>query len=99
MGIIGRVIGKGSCWVLDNDFKTHLNIKKMRESDFNYNNACKVIINDGSIKCIWFENCQAQEIDEDNSLSLSDGECALIEFTNGKKMLITNSEWCSLNWV
>lgn len=71
----------------------------MTESDFNYEGAYKLEINDGSINCIWFENCLYKELDKNKSLYLTDGHDCLIEFSNGKKMVITNSEWCSLNWM
>ena len=71
----------------------------MDESEFNYVNASKIEINDGSINCIWLECSIQKEINSDNALDLTDGYNALIEFSNGKKMIITNSEWCSLNWI
>ena len=67
--------------------------------DFNYKSASKIEINDGCVKCIWLENSNKFKLDSDNSVMLSDSSNALIEFENGKKMIITNSEWCSLNWV
>lgn len=69
------------------------------ETDFNYHEASKIELNDGSINCIWLESSNTNELDIDNSVSLADGGYALIEFSNGKKMIITNSEWCSLNWL
>jgi len=68
------------------------------EEDFNYNGSSKVEINDGCINCIWLENSNTKDLDNDKSVRLTDGHNALIEFSNGKKMIITNSEWCSLNW-
>ncbi len=69
------------------------------EEDFNYYGASKVEINDGCIKYVWLEDSDVTERDADNSLSLTDGSNALIEFANGKKMIVTNSEWGSLNWL
>lgn len=69
------------------------------ETDFNYNGASKIEVNDGSINCIWLEMSNITELDNENSIYLTDGGFALIEFSNGKKMIITNSEWCSLNWI
>lgn len=71
----------------------------MEEDDFNYSRASKVEVNDGCIKCIWLEDSEITEFDSRNAVRLTDEGFALLEFENGKKMLITNSEWCSLNWI
>lgn len=68
------------------------------EEDFIYYGASKIKINDGCIICIWLEDSKIRNLDNENSVNLTDGRNALIEFSNGKKMIINNSEWCSLNW-
>ena len=72
---------------------------KTLEEDFNYKAASKIEKNDGCVKCIWFEHSEITKFDDGGCAMLSDGENALIEFENGKRMIITNSEWCSLNWI
>lgn len=67
--------------------------------DFNYKASSKIEINDGCVKCIWLEYSKINKFDNEGCAVLSDGYNALIEFENGKKMIITNSEWCSLNWL
>ncbi|HUW07836.1 MAG TPA: hypothetical protein VMW01_16440 [Williamwhitmania sp.] len=69
------------------------------KEDFNYTRAAKIDVSDGCVKCIWLERSKETEFDNENSVRLTDGENALIEFENGKKMIITNSEWASLNWL
>lgn len=69
------------------------------EDNFDYSKAYKVEINDGSINCIWFEEGGLQNMSEPMELWLTDGHDALIEFSNGKKMIISNSEWCCLMWL
>ena len=64
--------------------------------NFDYTLASKVEINDGCIKCIWVENADKIGFDSDGELVFSLGYGAVIEFQNGKKMLITNSEWGSI---
>ena len=73
--------------------------KITEKEDFSYNGASKVEINDGCIRCVWLECSKDTTLDEDDSLILSTGCSALIEFENGKKMIVTNSEWASLNWL
>lgn len=63
---------------------------------FCFTNASRVDINDGSIKCIWLEDSKTTKLDKDNGLQLQTGRGALIELSNGKKIIITNSEWCDL---
>lgn len=74
-------------------------MNKITESYFNFNSASKIEINDGCIKCIWLEYSNTTEFDNNKCVMLSDGNNAVIEFENGKKMLITNSEWSSLYWL
>jgi hypothetical protein len=79
----------------------------MTESDFDYENALNFEINDGCIKCIWFEECSDLERLEREYKNITEyGFCinfpglnALIEFTNGKKMIISQSEWCTLYFI
>ena len=72
----------------------------MTTDNFNFDGAITVPVNDGLIKCILVERSECEDVSvEDNSLSLPTASNAIIEFENGKKMLITNSEWCSLNWL
>lgn len=79
----------------------------MTEQDFDYGNACKVEINDGSIKCIWYDECLTTEDLERKCKEITDegfsiempGQNALIEFTNGKKMIVNHSEWCFLYFI
>ena len=72
----------------------------MKNDEFNYRKASKVEINDGCIKCIWLEDSTITEIkDEEEGLSLRTGKDAIIEFVNGKRVLITNSEWVNLVWL
>ena len=66
--------------------------------EFDFTNASKIFVNDGCIKCIYVENSDVPNI-KDNYLHLEDQGSALIEFENGKKMIITNSEWASLHWI
>jgi hypothetical protein len=71
------------------------------EEEFNYNSAKQIQINDGFIKCVWLEYITEpySSTPKDNEVSLYDGCGALIEFENGRKILITNSEWCSLKII
>jgi len=69
----------------------------MKEEDlFNYSNASKVEVNAGGIKCIWLEGSNIRKIDHDGCVELETGEYAIIELENGKRILITNSEWASI---
>ena len=66
---------------------------------FDKNGASKIDINDGCVKCIWLENSETEKLDKDNGLWLTDGYNALIELENGKMMVISNSEWGSINFI
>lgn len=70
-----------------------------RES-FNFESASKIEVNDGFIKCIWLQNVEYMRTPErkDEWVDLAVGGDAVIEFENGKKMYISNSEWCSVCW-
>lgn len=70
----------------------------MTLNDFNFNNASLKKVSDGCIDQIWLEDSEQTEI-KDNCITLNDGSNALIEFTNGRKMIITNSEWSSMNFI
>jgi len=74
-------------------------MKINEEEDFNYYSASKIEINDGCVKCIWLENSKTTSFDDEDCAMLSDGHNALIEFENGKEMIITNSERCSLIYI
>ena len=76
------------------------------DCDFSYYNA--KIINvpiklRGYIKEIWLEDmtltsfASETSFDEDDSISLSTAKKALLIFHNDIKLVISNSEWCSLN--
>ena len=69
------------------------------KEDFDYTRASKIDVSDGCVKCVWLEESKTTKLDEDNNVMLTDGYNALIEFENGRKMIITNSEWVSLNWL
>ena len=71
----------------------------MRIEDFNYKASSKIEINDGCVKCVWLEYSKITKFDNEGRVMLHNGDNALIEFENGRKLIITNSEWCSLNWV
>jgi len=81
---------------------------------FDFKNAIIIKVEDSKInfpfikkfrRCIkqiyveWNHRGEIPEFDEDGTLELDTGGSAIIEFTNGKKLLILNSEWCSLNWL
>ncbi len=72
------------------------------EKIFHKPNATEIEINDGCIKSIWVEDFpKGKNIEEMNGnipIQLSTGCDALIEFENGKAMLISSSEWCSLDY-
>jgi hypothetical protein len=76
--------------------------KKLLEidEDFDLQKAYKKEINDGFINTVWLEDENwdyAVGVSDDNTkVSLQTAGKALIEFANGKHILITNSEWCSL---
>ncbi|MDH4127118.1 MAG: hypothetical protein OEV44_00080 [Spirochaetota bacterium] len=74
-------------------------MKNKKAEYFNYLTASMIEINDGCIKCIWLEYSNTNEFDNEGCVMLNNGDNALIEFENGKKMIITNSEWCSLKWL
>lgn len=69
--------------------------------NFKFDDATTININDGCIKNITVENCKTKDFIKfkNNTLQLPTHGNAILEFENGKKMLITNSEWCSLNWI
>ena len=71
----------------------------MKEVDFEYGGASRIDIRDGCIDCIWLEDSTDTTIRNDGSIILTDGCNAMIKLENGVKMLVTNSEWASLNWV
>jgi hypothetical protein len=69
------------------------------DEDFDLQKAYKKEINDGFINTIWLENdngwCDFGVSDDNTKVSLQTAGKALIQFANGKHILITNSEWCS----
>jgi hypothetical protein len=68
--------------------------------DFCFSGATEIIINDGFIKSIFLEDTESKKkLLYSNSIEIETGGNALIEFVNGKKILITNSEWASINFV
>lgn len=72
------------------------------DEDFDLDKAYKKEINDGFIKCIWLEDENWDELsvsDDNTEASLQTAGKALIEFANGKHLLITNSEWCHLYFI
>jgi hypothetical protein len=75
--------------------------KKLLEidEDFDLQKAYKKEINDGFINTVWLEDENwdyAVGVSDDNTkVSLQTAGKALIEFANGKHILIKNSEWCS----
>ena len=70
------------------------------DEDFDLQKAYKKQINDGFINTIWLEDGNWDSTlgvsDDNTEVSLQTAGKALIEFDNGKRILITNSEWCSL---
>ena len=44
---------------------------------------------------MWLERSKETKLDEDDSLMLTTGYDALIEFENGRKMIVTNSSYSS----
>lgn len=71
--------------------------------EFDKTSAQEIVINDGLIKSIWLEcttfDSKSEGFDSDGVLELFTGENALIEFVNGKNLLITNSEWSFLSFL
>jgi hypothetical protein len=69
------------------------------DEDFDLQKAYKKEINDGFINTIWLEDenwdYTVGVSDDNTKVSLQTGGKALIQFANGKHILITNSEWCS----
>jgi hypothetical protein len=67
---------------------------------FDLSTAYKKEINNGFINTIWLEDDNWDSTlgvsDDNTEVSLQTAGKALIEFANGKRILITNSEWCSL---
>ena len=78
-------------------------LKELMElSMFDLSTAYKKEINDGFIKTIWLEDGGWDHVgmsDCNKRVSLQTGGNAIIEFSNGKRILITNSEWCSINFI
>ena len=70
----------------------------MMDLYFDYSMASKIDVNNGCIKCIWLEDSQRSVL-YDNSVMFTDGCNALIEFENGGKIIITNSEGGSINFM
>lgn len=70
---------------------------------FDKEKAYKKEINDGFIKCIYLEDDNWDStvgVSEDNTdIGLQTAGNALIEFANGKHILVHNSEWCSLSII
>lgn len=64
--------------------------------DFNYDKSFKIDINDGCIRHILVEDGNSDVIDKEGNILLPTACGAIIEFYNGKKMWVTNSEWVSL---
>jgi hypothetical protein len=75
--------------------------KKLLEidEDFDLQKAYKKEINDGFINTVWLEDenwdSSVGVSDDNTKVSLQTAGKALIEFANGKHILIKNSEWCS----
>jgi hypothetical protein len=72
------------------------------DEDFDLEKAYKKEINDGFINTIWLEddNWDGLGVSDDNTeASLQTAGKALIQFANGKHLLITNSEWCKLYFI
>jgi hypothetical protein len=71
-----------------------------RLEDFDLTKAYKKEINDGFIKCIWLEDDNWDSTlgvsDDNTEVSLQTAGKAIIQFANGKHILVDNSEWCSL---
>lgn len=70
-------------------------------SDFDMTNCKEIKIEDGFIKSIFAEKCRSfkdAEL-EGNTIELTTGCNAMIEFINGYKILITNSEWGSITII
>jgi len=66
---------------------------------FDLSTAYKKEINDGFINTIWLEDggWDNPNVSDDNKeINLQTAGNAIIKFANGKRILITNSEWCSL---
>ncbi len=70
----------------------------MSRNTFNKEHASEVVINDGCIKSIWLEHSVKTKLDGYDQIDLETGSWAMIEFCNGKSMIITNSEWSSLQY-
>lgn len=68
--------------------------------DFDFSNTYKKDINDGFINRIWLEDEDWDSTvgvsDDNKEVTLQTAGDAVIEFANGKRILIRNSEWCSL---
>lgn len=68
--------------------------------DFDFSNTYKKEINDGFISRIWLEDEDWDSTvgisDDNKEVTLQTAGDAVIEFSNGKRILIRNSEWCSL---
>lgn len=71
---------------------------KLDYSDFDFTGCKKIEVNDDFIKAIYLEDGYYDNKLIDNSLNLPTGGSALIQFMCGKVILITNSEWGSLNF-
>jgi hypothetical protein len=69
--------------------------------NFKFDDSTTIEINDGVINKIIVENKKTKGFVkmENNTLELPTHGNAIIEFSNGKRMLVTNSEWCSFNWL
>lgn len=67
---------------------------------FDFSNTYKREINDGFISRIWLEDGNWDPTvgisDDNKEVTLQTTGNAVIEFANGKRILIKNSEWCSL---
>ena len=72
------------------------------DEDFDLEKAYKKEINDGFINCIWLQDDKWDGLgvsDDNTEASLQTAGSALIQFANGKHLLITNSEWCKLYFI
>jgi hypothetical protein len=78
-------------------------LKELMESEmFDLSTAYRKDINDGFINTIWLEDAGWDHVgvsDDNKEIDLQTAGNALIEFSNGKRILITNSEWCSINFI
>jgi len=78
---------------------------KLCSDNFDFSKAVRVVVPESwknTIKEIWFEFYEQMDywreydLFKDNMIDLADAGLALIVFHNNEKLLISNSEWCTL---